>query len=46
MTRGYRWPLHPKPQPDESLSSWVFRLAQAYEMTWEEFFGDALGIAP
>lgn len=46
MTRGHRWPLHPKPQSDESLSSWVFRLAQAYEMTWEEFFGDALGIDP
>ncbi len=46
MTRGYRWPLHPKPQSDESLSSWVFRLAQEYEMTWDEFFCDALGTDP
>jgi len=46
MTRGHRWPLHPKPQSEESLSSWVFRLAQEYEMTWEEFFGDALRTDP
>ena len=43
MTAGHRWPLHPQPQPDESLSSWVFRLAQAYDMTWEELLHDALG---
>jgi hypothetical protein len=43
MTGGHRWPLHPQPQPDESLSSWVLRLARAYEMTWEAFFHDALG---
>src|SRR5712671_4884500 len=43
MTQGHRWPLHPQPQPDESLSSWVFRLAREYEMTWEAFFHDALG---
>src|SRR5713101_2240798 len=43
MTRGHRWPLHPKPQPEESLSSWVFRLAQQYAMTWQEFCHGALG---
>lgn len=46
MTRVYRWPLHPKPQPDESLSSWVFRLAQVYDMSWEAFFCDAIGTDP
>ena len=45
MTRGHRWPLHPQPQPEESFSSWVFRLAQQYAMTWQEFFHDALGTA-
>ena len=43
MTAGHQWPLHPQPQPDESLASWVFRLAQAYDMTWEEVFPYALG---
>jgi hypothetical protein len=43
MTQGHRWPLHPQPQPDESLSSWVFRLAREYERTWEAFLHDALG---
>ncbi len=43
MTRGPRWPLHPQPQPEESLSSWVFRLAQQYAMPWQEFCHGALG---
>jgi hypothetical protein len=45
MTRGHRWPLHSQPQPEESLSSWMFRLAQQYAMTWQEFFHNALGTA-
>src|SRR6266851_9551887 len=46
MTTGHRWPLHPQPQPDESLSSWVSRLAHEYEMTQEEFFRYALDTEP
>lgn len=46
MSLGQRWPLHPQPQAHESLSSWVFRLAQAYEMSWEAFFCEALGRDP
>lgn len=29
----YRWPLHPLPKPYESLSSWLRRIAQKYEIT-------------
>lgn len=32
MTGGRRWPLHPQPGPLESLSSWLGRLAEPYEM--------------
>lgn len=46
MTPAYRWPLHPPPQPHEALSSWVSRLAHEYEMTWEAFFCDGLGMEP
>ena len=46
MTSGHRWPLHPQPQPHEALSSWVSRLAHEYDMTWEAFLGDGLGMEP
>lgn len=29
MTHGAAWPAHPKPLPDELLSSWIVRLAEA-----------------
>jgi len=29
MTYGKVWPAHPKPFPDELLSSWIVRVAQA-----------------
>jgi hypothetical protein len=28
-----RWPLHPQPQPHESLSSWISRLAKEYKLS-------------
>jgi hypothetical protein len=37
-----RWPLHPAPLDDESLSSWIIRLAAAYEMEPLTFCHDAL----
>lgn len=33
-----RWPLHPKPLWEESLSSWLHRLAEAYWVTLDEWF--------
>jgi hypothetical protein len=29
---GVLWPIHPKPLEDEQLSSWMIRLARAYEI--------------
>jgi len=37
-----RWPLHPAPLDDEPLSSWITRLADAYEMVPMAFCHDAL----
>jgi TniQ len=37
-----RWPLHPAPFDDEPLSSWITRLASAYEMAPIAFCYDAL----
>src|SRR2546428_3497350 len=37
-----RWPLHPAPFDDEPLSSWITRLASAYEMAPIAFCHDAL----
>jgi hypothetical protein len=37
-----RWPLHPAPLDDEPLSSWITRLAAAYEMDPPEFCHAAL----
>jgi hypothetical protein len=37
-----RWPLHPAPLDDEPLSSWLLRLAQAYEMEPMAFCHDVL----
>ena len=37
-----RWPLHPAPLDDEPLSSWLMRLADAYEMEPMAFCQDAL----
>src|SRR6266571_4329258 len=39
-----RWPLHPAPQDDETLSSWLTRLAVAYEMAPIAFCHDALAL--
>ena len=39
-----RWPLHPAPQDDETLSSWLTRLAVAYEMEPIAFCHDALAL--
>lgn len=33
-----RWPLHPQPQWEESLSSWLHRLADAYWITLDKWF--------
>jgi hypothetical protein len=37
-----RWPLHPAPLDDEPLSSWIIRLADAYEMELMAFCHEAL----
>ncbi len=45
MSYGKAWPVHPKPLPDELLSSWMVRLAQAngiklQTLSWQ-LFGNA-----
>ncbi|WP_159091756.1 TniQ family protein [Aminobacter sp. MSH1] len=37
-------PIHPQPLPQEALSSWLWRLADAYDMGAGEFAEAALGI--
>mgnify|MGYP002717146220 FL=1 len=39
-----RLPIHPQPMPLEALSSWLWRLADAYDMGVSEFAEAALGI--
>ena len=41
-----RWPLHPSPLDDESLSSWLTRLAAAYEMAPATFCHHVLALPP
>ncbi|REH31063.1 TniQ protein [Kutzneria buriramensis] len=38
-----RWPVHPLPQPLESLDSWVQRLARAYSMPVRDLMEHNLG---
>jgi len=46
MIRATRLPLHPRPLPYEALSSWVDRLAAAYELERYEFLRSLLGVDP
>ena len=39
-----RWPLHPPPYPDESLLSWIMRIASLYDMDPSEFLAYEFGI--
>ncbi len=41
-----RLPLHPRPFPREALSSWVGRLATAYDMEADAFLREAFGTDP
>ena len=38
------WPLHPPPYPNESLSSWIARIAHIYHMYFEDFLIEEFGI--
>jgi hypothetical protein len=40
-----RLPLHPRPLPDEALSSWLVRLGRSYRLDLTTFLSRALGIA-
>jgi len=40
-----RWPLHPPPLPNESLSSWVSRIANRYNMYLEDFLWNEFAIS-
>lgn len=46
MTVGsaQRWPVHPPPEPLESLSSWVNRLAVVYNVTVVDLLRRGLGV--
>ena len=41
-----RLPLHPRPRPDEALSSWMWRLARTYGLSDALFQQAAFGVAP
>lgn len=43
MLSGQLWPAHPKPQPDELLSSWIVRIAQANGLKLQTFCDFAFG---
>jgi len=38
-----RWPLHPRPLPGEALSSWLTRIADAYELSLHDLLLHDLG---
>ena len=40
-----RWPLHPRPQTGEALSSWLHRIACEYRLSIEELLVHDLGFA-
>jgi len=40
---GPIWPLHPQPQPDELLSSWMIRLAHANRFKIHSFYSQFFG---
>ncbi|MEU6012002.1 TniQ family protein [Streptomyces sp. NPDC047453] len=44
MSGVRRWPLHPRPGPLESLSSWLERLADVYEMPVKDLLTRNLGL--
>ena len=46
MIGAARLPLHPRPLPHEALSSWVDRLAAAYELERFDFLRAMLGADP
>jgi len=40
------WPLHPRPWEGESLSGYVRRLAETYDISFDLFCRDAIEIRP
>jgi TniQ len=40
-----RWPLHPRPGPDEALSSWLARVAGVYGLPVQDLLRHNLGLA-
>ena len=46
MIKATRLPLHPRPLPYEALSSWVDRLAAAYDLERYEFLRAMFGVDP
>ncbi len=46
MIKATRLPLHPPPLPHEALSSWVDRLAAAYDLDRHEFLRAVSGADP
>lgn len=44
MLSGKLWPAHPKPQPDELLSSWIVRIAEANGIKLETMTHQLFGL--
>lgn len=40
-----RWPLHPRPQPGEALSSWLDRVSVEHSLTLHDLLEHNLGSA-
>ena len=45
MSTPRRWPLHPRPGPDEALSSWLARVAGVYGLPVQDLLRHNLGQA-
>ena len=45
MSTPRRWPLHPRPGPDEALSSWLARVAGVYGLPVRDLLRHDLGQA-
>lgn len=45
MNTPRRWPLHPRPGPDEALSSWLARVAGVYGLPVQDLLRHNLGLA-
>jgi len=44
MSPARQWPLHPRPGPLESLSSWLARVARLYDLSVKDLLDHNLNL--